>query len=599
MTEIKDAFDGFILSASGWRKIFAPSGNEEDTSADISPADKTLTAAAALVFADFLKNETPRPVCALGTDTRPTGPALASIIAAVLSARGVEVRSLAALPAPEIMAYVRKSGDVSAFFYVTASHNPVGHNGFKFGLADGGVLGGAKAAGLITAFRDACFNPALLSTARGLAGAVQGTQADPAEYRAAARRAYTALTREVAAGSSGKDEQAGFFTALRRGSGSIAALADFNGSARALSIDREILSEAGVDLYTMNDTPGRIAHRIVPEGESLLPCRERLEELHGADRRYIFGYVPDNDGDRGNLVYLDPADGQARAMEAQEVFSLAVLAELASLRFLHNASGTALPAAVAVNGPTSRRIEAIASLLGAEVFRCEVGEANVVELARQKREEGYNVRILGEGSNGGNITHPSSVRDPINTVFSLLKLLLLKDKPGLFKQWCRISGNTGLYRDDFSIRDILDSLPAYTTTSAYEEEAKIRIKTRDQAALKAAWEDVFLRDWEKKKDRFRSGRGVVSWKEVNYEGTGSSAGFGPAFRSGEQKGGLSMLLKDRDGEVKAFLWMRGSGTEPVFRVLVDVEGGDRAFHDELLTWHRSMVLEADARITRG
>ncbi len=79
--------------------------------------------------------------------------------------------------------------------------------------------------------------------------------------------------------------------------------------------------------------------------------------------------------------------------------------------------------AIAINGPTSLIIESIATRLGAVVARAEVGEANVVQLADQLRDKGYTVRLLGEGSNGGNITHPSKVRDPLNTLVSLIKLL--------------------------------------------------------------------------------------------------------------------------------------------------------------------------------
>ena len=81
------------------------------------------------------------------------------------------------------------------------------------------------------------------------------------------------------------------------------------------------------------------------------------------------------------------------------------------LEFLRKFKPEARPAVV-VNGPTSMRIERIAEAYGAGVFRAEVGEANVVNLAAARRSGGYEVRILGEGSNGGNITHPATVRDP-------------------------------------------------------------------------------------------------------------------------------------------------------------------------------------------
>ena len=68
-----------ILSASGWRKVFAVSGNEQDKAPEISPEDTALSAIAAEVFFDYLKDKTgiENPVIAVGMDTRPTGPAIA------------------------------------------------------------------------------------------------------------------------------------------------------------------------------------------------------------------------------------------------------------------------------------------------------------------------------------------------------------------------------------------------------------------------------------------------------------------------------------------------------------------------------------------
>jgi phosphoglucomutase len=40
--------------------------------------------------------------------------------------------------------------------------------------------------------------------------------------------------------------------------------------------------------------------------------------------------------------------------------------------------------------------------------------------------------------------------------------------------------------------------------------------------------------------------------------------------------------------------MRGSGTEPVFRLMADVAGADRRAERELLEWQRAMISEADS-----
>jgi hypothetical protein len=62
------------------------------------------------------------------------------------------------------------------------------------------------------------------------------------------------------------------------------------------------------------------------------------------------------------------------------------------------------------------------------------------------------VRILGEGSNGGTITHPSKVRDPLSTLGAMIRLLRGGDKadsPGLFRRWLEASGQDGAYKADF------------------------------------------------------------------------------------------------------------------------------------------------------
>ena len=53
-TEIDEAFSPLILSASGWRKVFAISQNEEDKDAEIGDANRVLAAHMADSFANYL-----------------------------------------------------------------------------------------------------------------------------------------------------------------------------------------------------------------------------------------------------------------------------------------------------------------------------------------------------------------------------------------------------------------------------------------------------------------------------------------------------------------------------------------------------------------
>ena len=640
--DIRKALSPLILSASGWRKVFAspepgdprapwaaptagaagagPGPLDEDSlSARVSPADLVLAGAAAMAFYDRLRERSGRadPAVILGIDTRPTGPALADAMARVLLGLGARPRYLFIVAAPEIMAYAKACASKAAddeeraegFAYVSASHNPPAHNGLKFGFG-GGVLPGAEAARLIASFKALVADPALPARVLSLmeaadARALARTYSSVSAAKRRSVSAYTLFAREVVTGRAEPGAQEELLEEMARTAAAlpVGVVAELNGSARSLSIDADFLGGLGVALESHNASPRAFAHRIVPEGESLEPCRAALEAAGARNPAFAAGYVPDCDGDRGNLAWYDARAGKARVLEAQEVFALACVAETAGLvrdgKLRLDAGGGPLDkAAIAANDGTSLRIEALAKAFGVEVFRAETGEANVVGLAAELRSRGYAVRILGEGSNGGNITEPSEVRDPLATLGALLKLLLLRDSEkgeGLFRIWMRLSGRLADYRPDFGLADVVASLPSFATTSAFEPRAALRIRSSDQAALKARYRDLFLAEWPARRPELERRLGVVSWKAL--------ASSGPAEReigddfAASGKGGLKILLLDASGSPKAFLWMRGSGTEPVFRVMADVEGGrgrdpaeDEAY---LLDWHTSMVRRAD------
>lgn len=598
--DIQSALKPLILSASGWRKVFADDGEEESTRGDLLPADRILVAAMGRVFSDFLKDRSgkERPTLLLGMDSRFTGPLMGDILTRVFLSRGVKVRPLFIVAAPEIMAATGKDKGIDGFCYISASHNPLGHNGVKFGLDRGGVIGGADARDLILDYKELVQNReelARLCDIEDSAEVLTDLYASCPSFKKESYRVYLDFAREVGAG--GSDKVPEVFDALKRGirKSPLGVVAELNGSARSLSVDREYLEALGVQVRSVHAVPRDFAHAIVPEGASLDLCREELEKAQGTDPAFALGYVPDCDGDRGNLVYYSEKEGRARILQAQEVFALSVLAELTdSIRL-----GQKEPSALAVNGPTSMRIDRLAESLGAKVFRAEVGEANVVNLAEELREKGFTVRILGEGSNGGNITHPSRVRDPLNTLTALMKLLVLRDdgdKPGLFRIWCERSGQMDLYRQDFNLDQIIDSLPPFVTTSAFEGDALMRIQATSHGLLKKRFEEIYLQEWEVKKEELARDWNLYSWRELNTEGTLEKEGIGPEFRSGEERGGLKILLMDEKSIPQAYLWMRGSGTEPVFRVMVDSSGSSSEREQFLLHWLRSMIEKADRQV---
>ena len=607
-TEIEAALQRLILSASGWRTVFAPSGNEEDATSSISDAHHLIAGTAGLVFSNYIKTKSGRdkPVIIVGQDSRPTGTAIADTIIRILLASGCEVRYAFIISAPEIMAYCRQGNHIDGFVYISASHNPIGHNGIKFGLNDGGVLPAPEAKILIEAFQKTIHEEGHLQKLQNMLTSVPAKEItrvyeNTRQVKREAYSAYLLFTHEVITGSQIQEAQNKIYSYIEETTKhqGLGILIDFNGSARTTSIDRNFLESLGCTVETMNDRPREIAHRIVPEGESLEPCRKTLETLHNKNPAFVLGYVPDCDGDRGNLVVWDETIQAGRSLEAQEVFALCCVAELAHMVFTgelrYDKKGNAVDkVAVAINDPTSMRIDRIAQAFDVSVFRAEVGEANVVGLARRLREQGYKVRILGEGAAGGNITHPSSVRDPIDTIGAILKLLTIRshqDTMGLFELWCELSGQAEAYRDDFTLSTIINTLPSFVTTSAYAPEAILKIKTTDHALLKERFQNIFLKEWDLRKKDLASRYGIVEWEALAYNGMDERRNIQQFREAG--RGGLKILFRNQQNVEIAYIWMRGSGTEPVFRVMADVAGKDNRMERDLLSWLCQMVETAD------
>lgn len=589
-----------ILSASGWRKVFAVSGEETDTTTEIGMENTCISVLSALVFSDYVKKRTGKrtPTIVLGIDTRPTGPEIANVMIRLLLKEKVVVRYVGVTAAPEIMAYSKL---FDGFIYISASHNPIGHNGIKFGLNDGGVLNGKENALLVEEFKAKCSDEFALQNVSRLISVrsqsdLEWVYSESISTKKEALEIYKTFSKNVISSLTNVSLQDKFFDNLKAQikANPIGIVCDFNGSARTMSIDKEFFAENNLNFYPFNDIPGKIVHEIIPEPENLVYCAKKMEELQKAGTKdAILGYMPDCDGDRGNIVYWDSKTDSAQILKAQEVFSLSVLAELAFSYWLNKNNSSYKPA-VAVNCPTSMRIDEIAKAFNAKVFRGEVGEANVVNTARLARKEGYTVRILGEGSNGGTITFPSSVRDPINTIFAFIKLLTIKDTAegkGLFHIWCQLSGQEDKYKDDFTLSDVLETLPVYTTTGVSESRAILKISTMDHAKLKGNFQKVFENSFKNGADGLLKKYGISSYKCILTNATTEKVDAKDFSESG--KGGLKIQLFENSDKPSAFIWMRGSGTEPVFRIMCDVKGNNPDKEKDLLAWETKMLLEAD------
>ena len=611
-----------ILSASGWRKVFAESGDGEDKSSSIGKTNECLCALIAETFAKYIKEKSSKshPVIAVGNDTRPTGKTIADVILKVLVHYGISINYLSTSSAPEIMAYAK---DLDGFLYISASHNPVGHNGIKFGLNDGGVLPGSENSILVESLQSKCASSNAEDHALDIMthfdkGKLEDVYKASPSCKKNAVAKYESFIKQVITGTDSLKGQDFIFDTIKDflKKNPLSVVCDMNGSSRILSIDSTFIPSCGLNFIPFNTDTSNIPHAIIPEPENLVYCAKYMKEAQDkGNKNALLGYMPDCDGDRGNIVYWNEKTLQAEPIPAQEVFALCVMAESAFTLWkkentnvkkglLGKVESIPKKEAVAVNCPTSMRIEEIANAFGEKVFRAEVGEANVVNLAREKRSEGYEVRILGEGSNGGNITYPSSVRDPVATIFAIVKLLTIRDtilndgtvRKGLFHLWCEKSGQEETYKKlnsngkSFTLGDVISTLPVYTTTGVSEERAVLHVKTFDKGHLKTRFQKIFEADWKKCKDELLQKYNIAYYDAAITNGTKEVAG---ATDWNNGNGGLKIRFFDRSGKYLAFIWMRPSGTEPVFRVMCDVKGNKPKEEKSLLAWETSIISRAD------
>ncbi|NLJ45873.1 MAG: hypothetical protein GX430_04870, partial [Treponema sp.] len=99
-----------------------------------------------------------------------------------------------------------------------------------------------------------------------------------------------------------------------------------------------------------------------------------------------------------------------------------------------------------------------------------------------------------------------------------------------------------------------------------------------------------LEEWEARRKELADRFSFVSWEARASVGSAekdASRDFGAAG-----KGGLRIQFRDGSGLPSGFLWMRGSGTEPVLRIMADLRGRDPEGEAWLLEWQRELVKTA-------
>lgn len=584
-----------VLSASGLR--FIHSGDEEDESSWVCDEALYFVACSIAVYGERALGQGKRKKLWMGHDARPTGPLLMALGKGLLESMGFAIDLMGLGPIPEVMAATHQSG-ADGFCYFTASHNPKGHNGLKLGFGDGAVLSKSVVTPMIDDLKAMYLGEESELWSRFVASFIQQdlSSLSSSDQKALSLGYYRKFALETVLPGRGDEFLPSLKGALASHSQDGQAshgqaphaqvplfLFDMNGSSRLKSVDLDFLKEAGIDVEVMGEEPGVFHHAIIPEGASLEPLRARVQERMDQGRKVLGGMVPDCDGDRGNLIL--PVEGKAKALKAQETFALCAIAEYSTRRAL----GEQSPLGLAANGPSSLRLEAILKAYDIRIERAEVGEANVLALASKMRGEGVVVPMSGEGSNGGNILNPSTVRDPLMTLLSLLKFVALPLKKGEDESSASrcVGAEKGL-DPACALETVLKKFPLWTSTDAFDGDALMPVPKIDHDVLKRRYEEKLSQHFEGHSE-FWSALGVASMSYYSNEGIENIPG--PGNRPQPAKGGLQIFLMDAQGQRKGFLWMRGSGTEPVFRVMVDWPGEQKE-HDELLALHRALITQS-------
>jgi len=362
-------------------------------------------------YGQWLRRQGGYPPCvALGRDPRPSGPALAQVLAETLEKEGCTVQDWGIVTTP-ILDFGVREGLVDAGLMVTGSHCPAPENGFKF--FNPKVYSDPRGGGVLRpAHMDFLIKRVQAAEGRGPGPTGAGNVVDR----------YVDFALSFSWFGPGLDGEA-VVGAIRRHvqQSGLTVVADPNGGAACVLVEKVLTPlgfERGKNLILVGEKPGDFQRDIEPTEETL---RETLRRL-GNDRKWHLGFGWDGDADRME-VFLP----SGQVVSGQYLLAIAVNEVLTLCR----KQGRPL-APVVINDATSYVVKEVAGRHGVEVVEVEVGEINVVLAMEQ-----HQAWIGGEGSNGGVIFPPTRVRDGTLMMLAILKLLAERpttDLQGLIDQ---------------------------------------------------------------------------------------------------------------------------------------------------------------------
>ncbi|MDI7203796.1 phosphoglucosamine mutase [Leptospira santarosai] len=370
----------------------------------------------------------------LGRDSRPSGPYIENIALGLMQAMGKDVLQLGIVPTPTVKAVVNLS-KAGGGIMISASHNPIHWNAFKFVGPGGFFTGSAALEQILDTVRNQSYRQIQYKPSSKIVSGKEWCEKHiesvlkRVDVNAIRKKKYKVLVDAV------------------------------NGAGSALV--PELLEKLGCKLILLHCKPdGTFPRPPEPTPEALKQTSRKMKSS-----KVDIGFALDPDADR--LVILTPNKGAV-----SEEYTL-------PLSFLSLTLGK-MPkkANIVVNLSTSFINEFVADQHGVSVTRSKVGEANVVsEMLRLKS-------VFGGEGNGGVIDPeiPSFGRDSLSGIAHTLNLMaitgkridsILEELPAIYMQ------KTSFKVAGKNLQDIYSKFRGEFSTSSEETLDGLRLTSED------------------------------------------------------------------------------------------------------------------------